>query len=104
MIPREILAQVRRIEIKAGKLVTESFAGKYLSAFKGRGMEFSQVREYFPGDDVRTIDWNVTARFGRPFVREYQEERELTVMVACDLSGSQFFGSGRKLKREAANT
>lgn len=102
MIPREILAQIRRIEIRTGRLVNETFAGKYLSAFKGRGMEFAQVREYVPGDDVRSIDWNVTARFGRPFIREYQEERELTVIVACDLSGSQFFGSAAKLKREIA--
>jgi len=102
MLPREILAQVRRIEIRTGRLVNETFAGKYLSAFKGRGMEFSQVREYTPGDDIRTIDWNVTARIGRPFIREYQEERELTLIVACDLSGSQFFGSDRKLKRETA--
>lgn len=102
MIPREILAQVRRIEIKTSRLVNETFAGKYLSAFKGRGMEFAQVREYIAGDDVRTIDWNVTARAGKPFVREYQEERELTLIVACDLSGSQFFGSGAKLKRETA--
>jgi len=102
MNPREILAQVRRIEIRTGRLVNETFAGKYLSAFKGRGMEFSQVREYIPGDDIRTIDWNVTARIGRPYVREYQEERELTLIVACDLSGSQFFGSDRKLKRETA--
>jgi uncharacterized protein (DUF58 family) len=102
MLPREILAQVRRIEIRTGRLVNETFVGKYLSAFKGRGMEFSQVREYIPGDDIRAIDWNVTARFGRAYVREYQEERELTMIVACDLSGSQFFGSGRKLKRETA--
>ncbi len=102
MIPKEILAQVRRIEIQTGRLVNETFAGKYLSAFKGRGMEFAQVREYAPGDDIRTIDWNVTARFGKPFVREYQEERELTVILACDLSGSQFFGSGERLKREIA--
>ncbi|MFA5139774.1 MAG: DUF58 domain-containing protein [Elusimicrobiota bacterium] len=102
MLPREILAQVRRIEIRTGRLVNETFAGKYLSVFKGRGMEFSQVREYLPGDDIRSIDWNVTARIGRPFVREYQEERELTLIVACDLSGSQFFGSRGKLKRETA--
>ncbi len=102
MISKEILAQVRRIEIQTGRLVNETFAGKYLSAFKGRGMEFAQVREYTPGDDIRTIDWNVTARFGKPFVREYQEERELTVIIACDLSGSQFFGSDAKLKREVA--
>ncbi|HBL16208.1 MAG: hypothetical protein A2X36_05830 [Elusimicrobia bacterium GWA2_69_24] len=102
MLPREILAQVRRIEIRTGRLVNETFAGKYLSVFKGRGMEFSQVREYVPGDDIRAIDWNVTARSGKVFVREYQEERELTLVVACDLSGSQFFGSGKKFKREAA--
>ncbi|MBI5243910.1 MAG: DUF58 domain-containing protein [Elusimicrobia bacterium] len=102
MLPKEILAQVRRIEIRTGRLVQDVFAGKYLSVFKGRGMEFSQVREYAPGDDIRSIDWNVSARFSRPFVRQYQEERELTLMVACDLSGSQFFGSGRRLKREVA--
>ncbi|MDE2291673.1 MAG: DUF58 domain-containing protein [Elusimicrobia bacterium] len=102
MIPREVFAQVRRIEIRTSRLVNETFAGKYLSAFKGRGMEFAQVREYVPGDDVRTLDWNVTARAGKPFVREYQEERELTLIVACDLSGSQFFGSSSKLKREIA--
>lgn len=102
MLPKEILAQVRRIEIRTGRLVNDVFAGKYLSAFKGRGMEFSQVREYAPGDDVRAIDWNVSARCARPFVRQYQEERELTLMVACDLSGSQFFGSGRRLKQEVS--
>lgn len=102
MLPRDLIAQVRRIEIKTNRLVSETFAGKYLSAFKGRGMEFAQVREYVAGDDVRAIDWNVTARAGKPFVREYQEERELTLIVACDLSGSQFFGSGAKLKRESA--
>lgn len=102
MLPRDLIAQVRRIEIKTNRLVSETFAGKYLSAFKGRGMEFAQVREYVAGDDVRAIDWNVTARAGKPFVREYQEERELTLIVACDLSGSQFFGSEAKLKRETA--
>ncbi|HAH07188.1 MAG TPA: DUF58 domain-containing protein [Elusimicrobia bacterium] len=102
MLPKEILAQVRRIEIRTGRLVNDVFAGKYLSVFKGRGMEFSQVREYTPGDDIRDIDWNVSARQYRLFVRQYQEERELTLMVACDLSGSQFFGSGQKLKREVA--
>lgn len=102
MLPREILSQVRRIEIRTGRLVNEVFAGKYLSAFKGRGMEFAQVREYAPGDDVRSIDWNVSARCGRPFIRQYQEERELTLMLACDLSGSQYFGSSRKLKKEVA--
>ncbi|MBI4345696.1 MAG: DUF58 domain-containing protein [Elusimicrobia bacterium] len=102
MIAKEILAQVRRIEIRTGKLVTETFGGQYLSVFKGRGMEFSEVREYSPGDDIRTLDWNVTARTGRPHVRRYQEERELTAVLACDMSGSQFFGTGAKLKQEVA--
>ena len=102
MIPREVLAQVRRIEILTGRVVSETLAGEYLSVFKGRGMEFAEVREYSPGDDVRTIDWNVTARTGRPFVRQYTEERELTVVIACDLSGSQFFGSAHQLKNEIA--
>ncbi|MBI5883446.1 MAG: DUF58 domain-containing protein [Elusimicrobia bacterium] len=82
------------------RLVTETFAGEYLSVFKGRGMEFTEVREYSPGDDVRSIDWNVTARLGRPFVKRYTEERELTAVIACDLSGSQFFGSRGALKKE----
>ncbi|HAM35634.1 MAG TPA: DUF58 domain-containing protein [Elusimicrobia bacterium] len=102
MISPEILAHVRRIEIMTGRLVTETLAGEYLSVFKGRGMEFAEVREYVPGDDVRAIDWNVTARTGRPHVRQYAEERELTVAIACDLSGSQFFGSGPRLKKEIA--
>lgn len=102
MLPAEILAQVRRIEIITGRLVTETLAGEYLSVFKGQGMEFSEVREYSPGDDVRSIDWNVTARTGRPHVRRYSEERELTVIIACDLSGSQFFGSAGRLKKEIA--
>ncbi len=102
MIPREVLAQVRRIEILTGRLVSETFAGEYLSVFKGRGMEFAEVREYVPGDDIRTIDWNVTARSSKPYVRVYTEERELTVVVACDLSGSQFFGTAGKLKKEVA--
>ena len=102
MITKEILAQVRRIEILTGRLVAESLAGQYLSVFKGRGMEFADVREYAPGDDIRTIDWNVTARTGRPHIRRYTEERELTVVIACDLSGSQYFGSGERLKKEVA--
>lgn len=101
-VPKEVLAQVRRIEITTGRLVAETFAGEYLSVFKGRGMEFAEVREYSPGDDIRLIDWNVTARTGRPFVRRYTEERELTVALACDLSGSQFFGSGARLKKEVS--
>jgi len=102
VIAPEILAKVRRIEILTGRLVAETFAGEYLSVFKGRGMEFAEVREYAPGDDVRSIDWNVTARTGRLHIRRYAEERELTAVVACDLSGSQFFGSGQNLKKEIA--
>ena len=102
MLPQEILAQVRRLEIVTGKLVAESFSGDYLSVFKGRGMEFADVREYAPGDDPRDIDRNVSARAGKPFVRRYVEERELTVVVAVDLSGSQDFGTADRLKREAA--
>jgi len=102
MIPREVLAQVRRIEILTGRLVAETFAGEYLSVFKGRGMEFAEVREYVPGDDIRSIDWNVTARTSKPYVRVYTEERELTVVIACDLSGSQFFGTAGRLKKEVA--
>ncbi len=102
MLPSEILAQVRRIEIRTGKLVTETLAGDYLSAFKGQGMAFAEVREYVPGDDVRSIDWNVTARLSRPFVKRFTEERELTVMLALDLSGSQFFGTGRQKRQLAA--
>ena len=102
MIPREVFAQVRRIEILTGRLVSETFAGEYLSVFKGRGMEFAEVREYVPGDDIRAIDWNVTARTNKPYIRVYTEERELTVVIACDLSGSQFFGTAGRLKKEVA--
>lgn len=98
----EILKKVRQIEIKTGKLVSETLAGEYLSTFKGQGIEFSEVREYTPGDDVRAIDWNVTARAGTPFIKKYNEERELTLIIACDVSGSQQFGSAAKLKQEAA--
>ncbi|MEQ1920752.1 MAG: DUF58 domain-containing protein, partial [Elusimicrobiota bacterium] len=100
--PQEILAQVRRLEIVTGRLVSESFSGDYLSVFKGRGMEFASVREYAEGDDPRDIDRNVSARAGKPFVRQYVEERELTVVIAVDLSASQSFGSGDRLKRESA--
>lgn len=98
----DILKKVRQIEIQTGKLVEETFAGEYLSAFKGQGIEFSEVREYTPGDDVRSIDWNVTARSGTPFVKKFNEERELTLMIACDVSASQRFGSFDKFKQEAA--
>jgi uncharacterized protein (DUF58 family) len=100
MIPTEILRKVRRIQIVTSAMVNDFFAGQYHSAFKGRGMEFEEVREYEPGDDVRTIDWNVTARTGRPFVKNYREERELTVMLAVDVSASQSFGTREQLKSE----
>ena len=100
MLPKEIRKKVREIEIRTNRLVNEVFAGEYESVFKGRGIEFAEVREYAPGDDVRTIDWNVTARFGKPFVKQFIEERELTVMLLVDLSGSEDFGSSTRVKRE----
>lgn len=96
----EILKRVRRIEIKTKGLSNHIFAGEYHSAFKGRGMSFSEVREYTPGDDVKNIDWNVTARFSHPFVKVFEEERELTVMLLVDISDSSLFGTEKKLKRE----
>jgi uncharacterized protein (DUF58 family) len=102
MLPREIIRKIRRIQITASRLVNESLAGEYHSVFKGRGMEFDEVREYQHGDDVRTIDWNVTSRAGRPFVKRYVEERELTVMLLIDASASGAFGSGDKTKSEIA--
>jgi len=99
-IPREILRKVRRIEIRTRKLVNESLAGGYHSVFKGQGMEFSEVREYQFGDDVRSIDWNVTSRMGRPFVKKYKEERELTVVLVVDVSASGTFGSAEQVKSE----
>ena len=98
----EILKKVRQIEIQTNKLVSETFAGEYLSTFKGQGIEFAEVRPYTPGDDVRAIDWNVTARTGTPFIKKYNEERELTLFIACDVSASQQFGSTDKLKQEVA--
>jgi len=98
----EILKKVRQIEIQTNKLVSETFAGEYLSAFKGQGIEFAEVREYIPGDDIRAIDWNVTARTGVPYIKKYNEERELTLIIACDVSASLRFGSTDKLKQEAA--
>lgn len=96
----EILKKVRRIEIKTKGLSNHIFAGEYHSAFKGRGMSFSEVREYTPGDDVKTIDWNVTARFSHPYVKVFEEERELTVMLVVDVSGSSLFGAHQRLKKE----
>ncbi len=101
-IPPEILAAVRRIEIRTRRMVDEVFSGEYHSVFKGTGMEFREVREYVPGDDVRTIDWNVTARTGDPFVKLYDEERELTVMLTVDMSRSGWFGSGDRAKVDVA--
>ena len=98
----ELVEQIRRIEITARHLVVDVFAGEYQSVFKGRGMEFEEVRPYYPGDDVRRIDWNVTARMASPFVRRYQEERELTVMLIVDASGSSEFGTTTGFKRELA--
>ncbi len=98
----ELLATVRRLEARTHRLVNDTMVGAYLSHFKGRGMDFEELREYIPGDEVRDIDWNVTYRMGRPFVKRYREERELTVVLAVDVSGSSRFGSGRRSKREFA--
>jgi uncharacterized protein (DUF58 family) len=100
MLPAEILKKVRRIEIRTNRLVNESLAGEYHSIFKGRGMEFSEVREYQYGDDVRTIDWNVTSRMGHPYVKKHVEERELTVILLVDFSASGDFGTRLQFKRE----
>lgn len=100
MTTAEVLKRVRRIEIKTKGLSNHIFAGEYHSAYKGRGMSFSEVREYTPGDDVKSIDWNVTARFSHPFVKVYEEERELTVMLLVDISNSSLFGTSQRLKRE----
>lgn len=102
MIPREILKKVRQIELRTNRLVSESLSGRYHSAFKGQGMDFDEVREYQPGDEVRSIDWNVTARMNHPFVKKFVEERELTVMLLVDVSASGWFGSGAQSKRELA--
>jgi uncharacterized protein (DUF58 family) len=102
MIPREILKKIRQIEIRTNRLVSESLAGQYHSVFKGQGMNFEEVREYQPGDEVRSIDWNVTARMNHPFVKKFVEERELTLMLLVDVSGSGLFGSGEQSKRELA--
>src|SRR5882762_4828425 len=99
----EVLRQVRLIELRTRGLVNSLFAGEYRSVFKGQGMEFSEVREYQVGDEVRTIDWNVTARMRRPYVKRYVEERELTVILAVDFSGSESFGTRRRFKVEAAS-
>ena len=100
MIPKDLIKKIRRIEIRTSHLVNDAIAGQYHSAFKGHGMEFEEVRQYQVGDDVRLIDWNVSARFGEPFVKVFREERELTVMLLVDMSGSQEFGTTDQLKRE----
>src|SRR5262249_7551640 len=102
MLPAEIAQAVKRIQFVTGRQVSDVMAGAYLSVFKGRGMEFDEVRPYVPGDDVRSIDWNVTARTGEPHVKRFVEERELTVMLLVDVSASQDFGSGRRSKLEGA--
>jgi uncharacterized protein (DUF58 family) len=102
MIPRELLKKIRQIEIRTNRLVSESLSGAYHSVFKGQGMNFDEVREYQPGDDVRSIDWNVTARMNHPFIKKFTEERELTVMLLVDLSGSGVFGSAGQSKRDLA--
>jgi uncharacterized protein (DUF58 family) len=102
VLPTEIAQAVKRIQFVTGRQVSDVMAGAYLSVFKGRGMEFDEVRPYVPGDDIRSIDWNVTARTGEPHVKRFVEERELTVMLLVDVSASQDFGSGRRSKLEAA--
>jgi uncharacterized protein (DUF58 family) len=102
MLPRELLRQVRRLQLRARRAVEDLLGGEYHSIFKGAGIAFEEVREYQPGDDIRTIDWNVTARMGHPFIKRFVEERELTVMLAIDVSGSQQFGTRFQQKREVA--
>jgi len=102
MIPREIIKKIRLIELRTNRLVSETLAGQYHSVFKGQGMNFDEVREYQPGDDVRAIDWNVTARMDHPYIKKFVEERELTVMLVVDVSGSGLFGSIEASKRELA--
>src|SRR5574341_2403185 len=99
MIPREILNKIRQIELRSIRLVNETLAGQYHSVFKGLGMNFEEVREYMPGDEVRSIDWNVTARMNHPFVKKFVEERELTLILVVDVSGSGRFGSRDQSKR-----
>ncbi|MGO9245751.1 MAG: DUF58 domain-containing protein [Verrucomicrobiia bacterium] len=102
LLPADVLKKVRQIEIRTNREVTDVLGGQYHSVFKGRGMEFEEVREYLPGDEVRSIDWNVTARFGHPFIKKFREERELTVMLVVDVSASGQFGSVRQTKNELA--
>ena len=100
MIPKEILRKVRQIHIRTKHMVSDVFAGEYHSVFKGQGMEFQEVREYVPGDEIRTIDWNVTARMGHPFVKKIPQERELTVMLLVAISATNALGSSPQLKKD----
>ncbi len=102
MTTAELLETVRRVEVRTNRLVNDTMVGAYLSQFRGRGMDFEELREYMPGDDVRDIDWNVTNRMGRPFVKRFREERELGMVLAIDISASSAFGSARRTKREFA--
>src|SRR5919199_1423693 len=102
MLPAEVMRQIRRLQLRARRAVQTLLGGEYHSVFKGTGLSFEEVREYQPGDDVRSIDWNVTARMGSPFIKRFVEERELTVLLAVDVSGSQRFGTQRHTKRAVA--
>src|SRR5947209_6035935 len=102
MLPREVIRQIRRLQIRARRAVEDLVGGEYHSVFKGMGIAFEEVREYQPGDDIRTIDWNVTARMGHPFIKRFVEERELTVLLAVDCSASNLFGTQLQQKREVA--
>ena len=101
MLPQEIMRRVREIQLRTGKPVADVLAGEYVSACRGSGIEFDEVRPYSPGDDIRSIDWNVTARTGEPYVKRYVEERQLTLMLMADVSASQDFGSHTRSKRES---
>jgi uncharacterized protein (DUF58 family) len=100
MLSEDVFKKIQSLHFKTKRMTSDLFAGQYVSAFKGRGMEFSEVREYYPGDDIRTIDWNVSARFGHPYVKVFHEERELTVMLLLDISGSHLFGTRSRFKKE----
>ncbi|SHJ52609.1 Protein of unknown function DUF58 [Desulfatibacillum alkenivorans DSM 16219] len=102
MLPKELIGKIQKFHFRTRFLANDLFAGQYVSAFKGKGMEFAEVREYVPGDDVRDIDWNVTARMGHPYVKVFSEERELTVLLLLDLSASNLFGTSKRFKRELA--
>ena len=102
MLPKEVIQKIRRIQVTTSRMVTDFLSGSYESVFKGRGMEFDEVREYQPGDEIRSIDWNVTARMGHPFIKKFIEERQLTVMILLDASASSYFGTSKRLKSELA--